>query len=125
MGPTIAHTIPKTTNGRLMSKMGPRQSSAMAGESSLFTSSAWARAKPENINTVIITDAAIVPHLASVDELAENEWIPLSISEMGTGDFGTAVPDFYLSNPIARASSLMAELSMQSKAQKLDQVAAE
>ena len=65
------------------------------------------------------------PHLASVDELAENEWIPLSISEMGTGDFGTAVRDFYLSNPIARASSLMAELSVQSKAQKLEQMAAE
>ena len=65
------------------------------------------------------------PHLACVDELAENEWIPLAISEMGTGDFGTAVRDFYLSNPIARASSLMAELSAQSKARQLEQLAAE
>ena len=39
------------------------------GESSLFTSSAWARAMPENINTVISTDAAIVPTLASIDRI--------------------------------------------------------
>ncbi len=65
------------------------------------------------------------PHLASVDELAENEWTPVTLSDMSMGDFGTAIRDFYLSNPIARASSLMAELSAQNKAQNMEQVAAE
>ena len=31
--------------------------------------------------------------------------------DMGEGDFPAAVSDFYLTNPIARASEVMAELS--------------
>ena len=65
------------------------------------------------------------PHLAAIDEVAENEWTPLALSNMGEGDFVTALCDFYLSNPIARASSLMAELSSLAKAQNTEQVAAE
>ena len=65
------------------------------------------------------------PHLAAIDEVAENEWTPLALSNMGEGDFVTALSDFYLSNPIARASSLMAELSSLAKAQNTEQVAAE
>ena len=65
------------------------------------------------------------PHLAAIDEVAENEWTPLALSNMGEGDFGTALRDFYLSNPIARASSLMAELSSLAKAQNTEPVAAE
>ncbi len=65
------------------------------------------------------------PHLAAIDEVAENEWSPLAPSNMGEGDFVTALRDFYLSNPIARASSLMAELSSLAKAQNTEQVAAE
>ncbi len=65
------------------------------------------------------------PHLAAIDEVAENEWTPLAPSNMGQGDFVTALRDFYLSNPIARASSLMAELSSLAKAQNTEQVAAE
>ena len=65
------------------------------------------------------------PHLAAIDEVAENEWTPLALSNMGEGEFVTALRDFYLSNPIARASSLMAELSSLAKAQNTEQVAAE
>ena len=65
------------------------------------------------------------PHLAAIDEVAKNEWTPLAPSNMGEGDFVTALCDFYLSNPIARASSLMAELSSLAKAQNTEQVAAE
>ena len=65
------------------------------------------------------------PHLAAIDEVADNEWTPLAPSNMGEGDFVTALRDFYLSNPIARASSLMAELSSFAKAQNTEQVAAE
>ena len=35
---------------------------------------------------------------------------------LGTEPFGTSVRDFYLSNPIARASAIMAELSALKKA---------
>jgi NADH-quinone oxidoreductase subunit G len=65
------------------------------------------------------------PHLAAIDAVAENEWTPLAPSNMGKGDFVTILRDFYLSNPIARASSLMAELSSLAKAQNTEQVAAE
>jgi NADH-quinone oxidoreductase subunit G len=52
-----------------------------------------------------------VPHMGNVDEVPQNGWAPLAVAQMGTGDFAPAVADFYLSNAIARASSLMAECS--------------
>ncbi|WP_145104386.1 NADH-quinone oxidoreductase subunit NuoG [Cereibacter sediminicola] len=52
-----------------------------------------------------------VPHLGRVDQVAANEWQPLPLREPGTADFRLAVRDFYLTNPIARASALMGELS--------------
>jgi NADH-quinone oxidoreductase subunit G len=39
--------------------------------------------------------------------------------------FVNAVKDFYLTNPIARASALMAELSASAKARREQQIAAE
>ncbi len=68
---------------------------------------------------------AAVPHLAKVDEVAENEWTPVAAAKLGQGAFGAAVADFYLTNPIARASQLMAELSANAKARKETQIAAE
>ncbi|AXQ93907.1 NADH-quinone oxidoreductase subunit NuoG [Cereibacter azotoformans] len=52
-----------------------------------------------------------VPHLGRVDQVAANEWQPLPLREPGKADFRLAVWDFYLTNPIARASALMGELS--------------
>jgi NADH-quinone oxidoreductase subunit G len=54
---------------------------------------------------------AAVPHLGRIDEVPENGWQPLAPREPASADFRTAVSDFYLTNPIARASVLMAELS--------------
>jgi NADH-quinone oxidoreductase subunit G len=54
---------------------------------------------------------AAVPHLGRIDEVPENDWQPLAPREPASADFRTAVSDFYLTNPIARASVLMAELS--------------
>ncbi len=54
---------------------------------------------------------AEVPHLAHVDEVPENDWQPLEAGTLGDAAFRYAVRDFYLTNPIARASELMAELS--------------
>ncbi|MRX50594.1 NADH-quinone oxidoreductase subunit G [Paracoccus sp. S-4012] len=55
------------------------------------------------------------PHLGRVDEVAENEWQALPLRDMGGAegrvDFRPAVEEFYLTNPIARASVLMAELA--------------
>ena len=36
--------------------------------------------------------------------------VTLPLTALGTGDFAVAVTDYYLTNPIARASALMAEL---------------
>ncbi|WP_425085021.1 NADH-quinone oxidoreductase subunit NuoG [Ruegeria profundi] len=64
-----------------------------------------------------------VPHLARIDEVIENEVQPLEAGSLGKASFRNAVKDFYLTNPIARASQLMAELSAQAK--NTDRMAAE
>jgi NADH-quinone oxidoreductase subunit G len=51
------------------------------------------------------------PHLGAIDTVAENAWQPLPLRDPAKADFRTAVKDFYLTNPIARASALMGELS--------------
>ena len=66
-----------------------------------------------------------VPHFASINHVAENGWNPLALGALDEGPFSNAVSDFYLSNPIARASSLMAELSAASKARQALTLAAE
>ena len=51
------------------------------------------------------------PHLAMIDAVPENEWNRIPLLKPGKATFRNAVKDFYLTNPIARASALMAELS--------------
>ncbi len=51
------------------------------------------------------------PHLGRIDVVAENAWAPLELRPLGKADFRPAIRDFYLTNPIARASALMGELS--------------
>lgn len=68
---------------------------------------------------------AEVPHLARIDEVPANGWQPVAPVELGGGQLGQAVSDFYLTNPIARASELMAELSAGAKARRERAVAAE
>jgi NADH-quinone oxidoreductase subunit G len=66
-----------------------------------------------------------VPHMGDVDRVAVNGWHPLERGAVESTRFGTAVPDFYLSNPIARASALMAELSAGVAARRVKPMAAE
>ena len=66
-----------------------------------------------------------VPHLGDVDQVADNEWQPLKRGKVGKAAFGHAITDFYLSNPIARASQLMAELSAGAAARAAKPMAAE
>jgi NADH-quinone oxidoreductase subunit G len=65
------------------------------------------------------------PHLGRIDEVAENAWVPLPVSAMGKATFRNPIRDFYLTNPIARASSVMAELSAMAKARAAAPLAAE
>jgi NADH-quinone oxidoreductase subunit G len=66
-----------------------------------------------------------VPHLKKVDQVPENDWQPLEKDSLGKADFRLAIADFYLTNPIARASELMAELSANAKARGTQPMAAE
>ena len=66
-----------------------------------------------------------VPHLGEIDVVAENEWNAEKAGKLGKADFRNAVTDFYLTNPIARASELMAELSAGAKARRDGAMAAE
>lgn len=65
------------------------------------------------------------PHLGKVDEVVENAWQPTAKGTLDAAPFSYAIADFYLSNPIARASSLMAELSANAKARRTEAMAAE
>jgi len=66
-----------------------------------------------------------VPHLASIDTVPENAWQPVAAADIGAGQIEAGITDFYLTNPIARASELMAELSANAKARRGQPVAAE
>ncbi|SHH25877.1 NADH-quinone oxidoreductase subunit NuoG [Marivita hallyeonensis] len=66
-----------------------------------------------------------VPHLAKIDTVPENEWRAEPAGKLGAAEFRNAIQDFYLTNPIARASTLMAELSAGMKARKDTKIAAE
>ncbi|WMT90662.1 NADH-quinone oxidoreductase subunit NuoG [Pelagibacterium sp. H642] len=51
------------------------------------------------------------PHLAQIDAVPDNGWKPIRAKKPGDAAFRNAVSDFYLTNPIARASATMAECS--------------
>ncbi len=51
------------------------------------------------------------PHLGQIDHVAENPLQPIEVRAMGKADFRNAIKGFYLTNPIARASSVMGELA--------------
>jgi NADH-quinone oxidoreductase subunit G len=68
---------------------------------------------------------AEVPHLGKIDEVPENDWLRVEAGKMAEGPIRNAIEDFYLSNPIARASELMAKLSAAALARRDTQIAAE
>ncbi|MEP1963834.1 NADH-quinone oxidoreductase subunit NuoG [Tateyamaria sp.] len=65
------------------------------------------------------------PHLGNVDEVATNTGDALAQGKIEGGALTSTITDFYLTNPIARASQLMAELSANAKARKTEAMAAE
>ncbi|KGJ04629.1 NADH dehydrogenase subunit G [Paracoccus halophilus] len=66
-----------------------------------------------------------VPHLAQIDQVPENEWQPLTRLDLGDAPFRYAIRDFYLTNPLARSSPLMGQLSAMAAARKVAPMAAE
>ncbi len=68
---------------------------------------------------------AAVPHLAQVDQVVENEVAPLTVGTLGQASFRYVVGDYYLTNPIARASEVMADLSAQARGRASGKLAAE
>lgn len=65
------------------------------------------------------------PLLGQIDEVPENDWQAEPLGTLGDADFRYAIRDFYLTNPIARASELMADLSRGAKARAKTAIAAE
>ena len=65
------------------------------------------------------------PHLGRIDEVPQNVGEASLAGEVGTGPFVLAVQDFYLTNPIARASALMGEMSRLAAARAQAPLAAE
>ncbi|WP_193141764.1 NADH-quinone oxidoreductase subunit NuoG [Meridianimarinicoccus sp. MJW13] len=66
-----------------------------------------------------------VPHLKKIDTVPENDWVLPELDTPASADFRNAIKDHYLTNPIARASALMAELSAAAKARGASSLAAE
>ena len=96
----------------------------------------WAilRALAQNLDVTLNFDTlaqlreslfAEYPHLKNIDSVSEGEWCPEFSGDLGKGDFIYPIKDFYLTNPIARASVLMSELSAQTKARNSNRIAAE
>ena len=65
------------------------------------------------------------PHLGRIDEVPQNEDPALEPGPLGTAAFRYPVKDYWLTNPIARASVLMAELSSNAKVRGETKIAAE
>ena len=65
------------------------------------------------------------PNLGCVDEVPVNDWKLIQGGRLLEKNFKNKIRDFYLTNPIARASSVMAELSANAKARAKSKVAAE
>ena len=69
---------------------------------------------------------AAVPHLEAVDEVPENTGAALPAGDLDMArPFAPAVAEFYLTNPIARASALMGQLAAQAAARATPPLAAE
>ena len=123
-------------NGLFVNTEGRRQLAMRAGFAPGEAKENWAilRALSAELGATLPYDSMAqlrhalieaVPHLARIDEVAENEFAPLKAKKLGKASFRNAVRDFYLTNPIARASALMAELSAGAKARQATKVAAE
>jgi len=70
----------------------------------------------DSLTALRTTMMAAHPHLANIDQVSENTWQAEKETALKAGKFTPVIKDFYLTNPIARASSVMAELSSMAEA---------
>ena len=59
------------------------------------------------------------PHLAALDSVSENNWLAAKPKKLKGGAFKSAISDYYMTNPIARASHTMAEVSAANEAKPM------
>ena len=71
------------------------------------------------------SEGLMYPVLGRVDEVAENPLQPIEPKQLGKANFRNAIKDFYLTNPVARAYSVMAEMSAMARARAATALAAE
>ncbi len=67
----------------------------------------------------------VVPHLAEIDSVPENAWKRVALRKPAKAAFRNPIAEFYLTNPIARASTVMAECAAQAQARRNAKMAAE
>jgi NADH-quinone oxidoreductase subunit G len=123
-------------NGLFVNTEGRPQLAMRAGFPPGEAKENWAilRALSADLGAVLPWDslgalrAALVkahPHLGRIDEVPANEGPMLAAGPLGSRPFAAAVADFYLTNPVARASTLMADLSRLAAARAAVPLAAE
>ena len=79
----------------------------------------------DNLNALRAELFEDYPHMSNLDDPQENKAVILKQGKLGTATFKYAISDHYLTNPIARASEVMAELSKNVKERAAVAVAAE
>tara|TARA_R110002096_G_scaffold120749_7_gene261616 strand:+ start:3850 stop:5871 length:2022 start_codon:yes stop_codon:yes gene_type:complete len=79
----------------------------------------------DSLNALRTALFAAYPEMAAMDVVRENKGAALKAKKLGNAKFKYAVADHFLTNPIARASEVMAELSKNAKARKAAPIAAE
>ncbi|MEH7827285.1 NADH-quinone oxidoreductase subunit NuoG [Gemmobacter denitrificans] len=123
-------------NGLFVNTEGRPQLALRAGFAPGEAKENWAilRALSAEIGSTLAWDSlgelrgrivAAHPHLGDIDEVPANEGPALPRVTLGNAPFGLAVKDFYLSNPIARASALMGQLQAMARARAETPLAAE
>ena len=79
----------------------------------------------DSLNALRSALFAAHPEMAQMDDVRENTGTALKLKKLGKANFKNAVADHYLTNPIARASEVMAELSKNAKDRDNAAIAAE
>ena len=79
----------------------------------------------DNLNSLRTELYKEFPEMNRFDYVRENSGKTLKLNKLGKASFKYAISDHYLTNPIARASEVMAELSKNTKERAATAVAAE
>ena len=109
-------------NGLFVNTEGRPQLAMRAGFAPGEAKENWAilRALSSELGAVLPWDSlaalrrvivAAHPHLGRIDHVPANDWQPVPLRDMAQAGFRNAVVNHYLTNPIARSSQVLAEVS--------------